>query len=119
MFPCVCVHVPVQHDLSNFWYEFSLSFPLFCTKFNNYISPSKLALINLIGYAKWNNFEIHSYFFKIISIICSFLDIAEKYEYVGRLLKPGEEPTNYSDEEEEGSQQEGSQQENAEKSKDE
>ncbi|XP_046747917.1 membrane-associated progesterone receptor component 1 [Diprion similis] len=30
----------------------------------------------------------------------------EKYEYVGRLLKPGELPTNYSDEEEEGSQQE-------------
>lgn len=30
----------------------------------------------------------------------------EKYEYVGRLLKPGEVPTNYSDEEEEGSQQE-------------
>ena len=48
-------------------------------------------------------------------IVC----IAEKYDYVGRLLKPGEEPTNYSDEEEEGSQQEGSQQENAEKSKDE
>jgi membrane-associated progesterone receptor component len=38
----------------------------------------------------------------------------EKYDYVGRLLKPGEEPTNYSDEEEEGSQQE-----SAEKSKDE
>lgn len=30
----------------------------------------------------------------------------EKYDYVGRLLKPGELPTNYSDEEEEGSQQE-------------
>jgi membrane-associated progesterone receptor component len=39
---------------------------------------------------------------------------AEKYDYVGRLLKPGEEPTNYSDEEEEGSQQE-----SAEKPKDE
>jgi membrane-associated progesterone receptor component len=39
----------------------------------------------------------------------------ERYEYVGRLLKPGEEPTNYSDDEEE----EGSQQESAEKSKDE
>lgn len=25
---------------------------------------------------------------------------AEKYHYVGRLLKPGEEPTDYSDEEE-------------------
>lgn len=24
---------------------------------------------------------------------------AEKYEFVGRLLRPGEQPTNYSDEE--------------------
>jgi membrane-associated progesterone receptor component len=40
------------------------------------------------------------------------LVFADKYDYVGRLLKPGEEPTNYSDEEEEGSQQE-----SAEKSK--
>ncbi|KAF7987478.1 hypothetical protein HCN44_003240 [Aphidius gifuensis] len=30
----------------------------------------------------------------------------ERYDYVGKLLKPGEVPTNYSDEEEEGSQQE-------------
>ncbi|XP_076676109.1 membrane steroid binding protein [Andrena cerasifolii] len=30
----------------------------------------------------------------------------EKYDYVGKLLKPGEVPTNYSDEEDEGSQQE-------------
>ncbi|KAJ8679661.1 hypothetical protein QAD02_015448 [Eretmocerus hayati] len=30
----------------------------------------------------------------------------ERYEYVGKLLRPGEAPTNYSDEEEEGSQQE-------------
>lgn len=30
----------------------------------------------------------------------------EKYDYVGKLLKPGEAPTNYSDEEDEGSQQE-------------
>ena len=28
----------------------------------------------------------------------------EKYDYVGKLLKPGEAPTNYSDEEDEGSQ---------------
>ncbi|XP_067012537.1 membrane-associated progesterone receptor component 1 isoform X1 [Anabrus simplex] len=34
------------------------------------------------------------------------MQFKEKYEYVGRLLKPGELPTNYSDEEEEGSQQE-------------
>jgi membrane-associated progesterone receptor component len=27
----------------------------------------------------------------------------EKYDYVGRLLKPGEKPTNYSDEEDESS----------------
>lgn len=32
--------------------------------------------------------------------------ILEKYDYVGKLLKPGEAPTNYSDEEDEGSQQE-------------
>lgn len=30
----------------------------------------------------------------------------EKYDYVGKLLKPGDVPTNYSDEEDEGSQQE-------------
>ncbi|XP_063987929.1 membrane-associated progesterone receptor component 1 [Diachasmimorpha longicaudata] len=30
----------------------------------------------------------------------------ERYHYVGKLLKPGETPTNYSDEEDEGSQQE-------------
>lgn len=30
----------------------------------------------------------------------------ESYDYVGKLLKPGEAPTNYSDEEDEGSQQE-------------
>ncbi|XP_015117787.1 membrane-associated progesterone receptor component 1 [Diachasma alloeum] len=30
----------------------------------------------------------------------------ERYHYVGKLLKPGEAPTNYSDEEDEGSQQE-------------
>ncbi|KAL0268191.1 UNVERIFIED_CONTAM: hypothetical protein PYX00_010224 [Menopon gallinae] len=31
------------------------------------------------------------------------IQFKEKYDYVGRLLKPGEEPTNYSEEEEEGS----------------
>ncbi|XP_076619510.1 membrane steroid binding protein [Colletes latitarsis] len=30
----------------------------------------------------------------------------EKYDYVGKLLKPGEAPTSYTDEEDEGSQQE-------------
>jgi len=34
------------------------------------------------------------------------MQFTEKYDYVGRLLRPGEEPTNYSEEEEEGSQQE-------------
>lgn len=34
------------------------------------------------------------------------LQFKEKYDYVGKLLKPGEAPTNYSDEEDEGSQQE-------------
>lgn len=36
----------------------------------------------------------------------SFYFITERYDYVGKLLKPGEAPTNYSDEEDEGSQQE-------------
>lgn len=41
-----------------------------------------------------------------IQIVCKFnlitmVILAEKYEYVGRLLRPGEEPTSYSDEEEE------------------
>jgi hypothetical protein len=35
-----------------------------------------------------------------------FWFFSEKYDYVGRLLRPGEEPTNYSEEEEEGIQQE-------------
>lgn len=34
------------------------------------------------------------------------LQFKERYDYVGKLLKPGEVPTNYSDEEDEGSQQE-------------
>jgi len=34
------------------------------------------------------------------------MQFTERYDYVGRLLRPGEEPTNYSEEEEEGSQQE-------------
>lgn len=38
------------------------------------------------------NFTVH-----ILSVW--FLGFPEKYELVGRLLKPGEEPTNYSDEE--------------------
>lgn len=42
----------------------------------------------------------------IIFLIFSFFILIEKYDYVGRLLKPGEEPTNYSDEEEEPSQTE-------------
>lgn len=29
------------------------------------------------------------------------MKFSEKYEYVGRLLRPGEEPSSYSDEEEE------------------
>ncbi|KAL2734557.1 membrane-associated progesterone receptor component 1-like [Vespula maculifrons] len=33
-------------------------------------------------------------------------DLEKRYDYVGKLLKPGEAPTNYSDEEDEGSQQE-------------
>lgn len=70
-------------------------------------------------------------FSMVLILICSFDHIAvydilqqffvflcfvfaDKYDYVGRLLKPGEEPNNYSDEEEEGSQQE-----SAEKPKDE
>ncbi|KAI4503075.1 hypothetical protein M0802_002119 [Mischocyttarus mexicanus] len=40
-----------------------------------------------------------------IYIFCSYFFL-ERYDYVGKLLRPGEEPTNYSDEEDEGSQQE-------------
>lgn len=36
--------------------------------------------------------------------LMSFLYFLEKYEYVGRLLKPGEEPASYSDEEDENQQ---------------
>lgn len=43
--------------------------------------------------------------FRALSILISFICL-EKYDYVGKLLKPGEAPTNYSDEEDEGSQQE-------------
>lgn len=45
---------------------------------------------------------MHSYY----SIYLNISSILEKYDYVGKLLKPGEAPTNYSDEEDEGSQQE-------------
>lgn len=34
----------------------------------------------------------------------SFSNFTEKYEYVGRLLRPGEEPNSYSDEEDESSE---------------
>lgn len=34
----------------------------------------------------------------------SFSNSTEKYEYVGRLLRPGEEPNSYSDEEDESSE---------------
>lgn len=33
------------------------------------------------------------------------LPISDRYDYVGKLLKPGQEPTNYSDEEEETTQE--------------
>ena len=38
----------------------------------------------------------------------SLLIDADKYDFVGRLIKPGEEPTNYSDEEETEGTEEGS-----------
>lgn len=37
-------------------------------------------------------------------IFVIFITFTEKYEYVGRLLRPGEEPNSYSDEEEESSE---------------
>lgn len=45
----------------------------------------------------------------------------EKYEFVGRLLKPGEQPTSYSDEEDESnasSSEKPAEEESGEKSKD-
>lgn len=45
--------------------------------------------------------------------------ILEKYEYVGRLLRPGEEPNSYSDEEDDGTSDSSKKTESAtEKSKD-
>jgi len=41
-----------------------------------------------------------------IKNLLKIIFITERYDYVGKLLKPGEAPTNYSDEEDEGSQQE-------------
>lgn len=32
--------------------------------------------------------------------LCGVLCFAEKYDYIGKLLKPGEEPTEYTDDEE-------------------
>lgn len=35
-----------------------------------------------------------------VSVVNIFLSLlSEKYEYIGKLLKPGEQPTEYSDEE--------------------
>lgn len=47
-----------------------------------------------------------TYFFAIFSFLLfsGYSDViktTEKYDYVGRLLRPGEKPTNYSDEEDE------------------
>ena len=50
----------------------------------------------------------------MITIQQIFEYFTERYDYVGRLLKPGQLPKNYSDEEEDASQQDVS-----EKSKDE
>lgn len=41
-------------------------------------------------------------------------NFSEKYEFVGRLLRPGEEPTNYSDEEDESNTSETKQKEETE-----
>jgi membrane-associated progesterone receptor component len=49
--------------------------------------------------------------FEMVSLREWEMHFRDKYDYVGRLLKPGEEPTNYSDE------GKGSQKETAEKSK--
>lgn len=43
----------------------------------------------------------NSYGVNFIYLYVKLILIAEKYDLVGRLLKPGEAPTNYSDEEEE------------------
>lgn len=67
---------------------------------------------------KWNRFANGKCNSKVCILICSgschiniwteIMDFcylnAEKYEYVGRLLRPGEEPNSYSDEEEESSE---------------
>lgn len=38
-----------------------------------------------------------------LKLMCN-INLTEKYEYVGRLLKPGEEPASYSDEEDDNQQ---------------
>lgn len=55
------------------------------------------------------------------SIVMINYIITEKYEFVGRLLRPGEQPINYSDEEDESnasSSEKPKEQESGEKSKD-
>lgn len=47
------------------------------------------------------NFRLFNAIFNLSCILFAF---TEKYEYVGRLLRPGEEPNNYSDEEEDSSE---------------
>lgn len=37
------------------------------------------------------------------SLIKFIYFVSEKYDFIGRLLKPGEQPTNYSDEEDDPS----------------
>ena len=50
--------------------------------------------------------NISFFLFKVKKNSYQLVFFLERYDYVGKLLKPGEAPTNYSDEEEEGSQQE-------------
>lgn len=46
--------------------------------------------------------KLHSCLHFFINVfIEKIINFSEKYEFVGRLLRPGEEPTNYSDEEDE------------------
>ena len=50
----VCVRVPVHRDLFNFWYEFSLSFPLFCVIRTSVLSFPR-GLLTTIVLHMWTN----------------------------------------------------------------
>lgn len=70
----------------------------FCPQFYKKKTKRKLQIFTLTEFFNNNKFVNNSNLF--------FLTISEKYILVGKLLKPGEQPTNYSDEDEDGPEKE-------------